>query len=218
MIQAMQAALGVSSDGQAGPQTAKALQDHLASLGFTAEAWGRGDSVILDVSGYQAASDAQANGGDWMAVAASAIGLHERNNATALNDFLASDGYWAYEADDIAWCGEFVDTCLRLSGHKTDLENPLGARNWSKYGERCEPKFGAIMVFWRGSPEGWKGHVGFMAGADRTHFHILGGNQGNRVSVSRIARNRFLGARWPIGAAAPARFSIKPGSITVNEA
>ena len=31
--------------------------------------------------------------------------------------------------------------------------------------------------------------------SDPLAFHILGGNQGNRVSIVRVSRSRFLGAR-----------------------
>lgn len=56
---------------------------------------------------------------------------------------------------------------------------------------------GAVMVFWRGSPSGTKGHVGFYWAEDDSAFHILGGNQSNSVSVTRIAKNRLISARWP---------------------
>jgi hypothetical protein len=35
------------------------------------------------------------------------------------------------------------------------------------------------------------GHVAFAVGEDATHFHVLGGNQGARVSIMRIEK-----ARW----------------------
>jgi len=58
---------------------------------------------------------------------------------------------------------------------------------------------GAVMVFWRGSPNGWKGHVGFYWAQDNDAYHIIGGNQANSVSVTRIAKTRLLSARWPQG-------------------
>ena len=219
MIKDMQAALGVAVDGEAGPQTAEALRMALVRSGFKGDVWPRGDSVLVDISAYAPPEATTApSGGDWMQIAASVLGQHERRNADALDAFLASDGEWDHNAAEIPWCGEFVDTCLNLAGHKAGLENPLGARNWLKFGRSAEPKFGAIMVFWRGRIKGWQGHVGFYVGGDASHYHILGGNQGNRVSVARIAKDRFLGARWPVGASDPARFSIKPGMTTVNEA
>ncbi len=222
-MKALQAALGVTADGKAGPKTAAALKAHLERAGIIAGAWGRMDSVILDVTGFaEKGASAKLSGkpvvGDWMAVAASVLGQHEDHDADELDAWLASDGEWAHRANDIPWCGEFVATSLALSGHKNKLKNPLGARNWMAFGEPCKPKFGSIMVFWRGRKDGWQGHVGFYVGEEAGHYHILGGNQGNKVSVARIAKSRFLGARWPVDAADPKPFTVKPGMTTVNEA
>ncbi len=41
------------------------------------------------------------------------------------------------------------------------------------------------------------GQVGFALGQDNTHFHVLGGNQSDAVTIARIAKSRLLGARWP---------------------
>lgn len=100
--------------------------------------------------------------------------------------------------DDVPWCGMFMAHCLATCLPEDPIpSNPLGARNWGKYGTGVAPQFGAIMVFWRGSKAGTKGHVGLYWAEDATHFHVLGGNQSNSVSVVRVARNRLLGARWP---------------------
>ena len=55
------------------------------------------------------------------------------------------------------------------------------------------------MTFWRGSRDGWQGHVGFYVGEYASAYHILGGNQGDAVNVKRFARDRFLTARWRRG-------------------
>jgi hypothetical protein len=43
------------------------------------------------------------------------------------------------------------------------------------------------------------GHVGFLLSEDADTYHILGGNQSDTVNVARIAKSRFVGARWPKG-------------------
>jgi hypothetical protein len=53
------------------------------------------------------------------------------------------------------------------------------------------------MVFWRESINSYKGHVAFYAGEDETHYHVLGGNQSQTVSVTRITKQRFIDSRWP---------------------
>ena len=53
------------------------------------------------------------------------------------------------------------------------------------------------MIFWRGSPTDWTGHVGFYWAEDDEAYHILGGNQSNAVTITRMSKERFLKARWP---------------------
>lgn len=103
-----------------------------------------------------------------------------------------------YGHDSIAWCGLFAAHCIAVSLPDEPLPtNPLGARNWLRFGRSTDVSLGAVLVFWRGSKAGWTGHVGFYAGEDATAFHVLGGNQSDAVTVTRIARTRLLGARWP---------------------
>lgn len=47
------------------------------------------------------------------------------------------------------------------------------------------------------------GHVAFAVGEDATHFHVLGGNQGARVSIMRIEKARLAACRTPIGWTGP---------------
>jgi hypothetical protein len=65
------------------------------------------------------------------------------------------------------------------------------------FGNYAPPGLGTILVFSRGSG----GHVGVYMGEDSTHYHVLGGNQSDRVSVARIPKTRLLpgqlGSRWP---------------------
>ena len=67
------------------------------------------------------------------------------------------------------------------------------------------------------------GHVGIYVGEDNTHYHVLGGNQNNSVSVSRIAKSRLFKARrtaWKVAQPANVRkvFLEAKGVITTNEA
>lgn len=127
-------------------------------------------------------------------------------------------------AKEISWCGAFVGMVMATALPKEPLPaNPLGARNWLKFGTVLPgPQVGAVAVFYRGSRNGWQGHVGLVVGHDATHLHILGGNQSDKVSIARIAKDRLLGYRWPTTApaaptAALATSSIN-ASVTTNEA
>lgn len=127
-----------------------------------------------------------------------------------------------YPGDDVAWCGLFVGHCVAATLPKEPLpNNPLGARNWLKFGKKVDPEPGAVLVFWRGSKNGWRGHVGFYEAEDSKAFHVLGGNQSDKVCSVRIAKSRFLGARWPTSAmvlnGGPVE-TAEAGDLSVNEA
>ncbi|AWI91680.1 TIGR02594 family protein [Methylobacterium sp. DM1] len=154
----------------------------------------------------------------WIAEARRYLGLHERKDAARLDKALRLD------ASEIPWCGSFVGMVVAATLPREVLPvNPLGARNWLKFGtEVKEPQIGAVAVFWRGTKAGWSGHVGFVVGHDKTHLHILGGNQSDSVSVARIAKDRLLGYRWPRTApdmpTGKLALSTISASVTTNEA
>ncbi|MEM1370591.1 MAG: TIGR02594 family protein [Pseudomonadota bacterium] len=103
-----------------------------------------------------------------------------------------------YTGDDVPWCGLLVAHCLNFGAPDDPQDfNRLAAREWRKYARSVDPQLGALLVIWRGSRDGWQGHVGFYVGEDAEAYHVLGGNQGNSVSVVRIAKDRLLDARYP---------------------
>lgn len=100
-----------------------------------------------------------------------------------------------YTADSIPWCGLFTAHCMRANGIPIGIDNPLSALAWNKFGVKTEPCYGAVMVFSRTGG----GHVGFYVSEDESTYHILGGNQSNSVNITRVSKERFVGARWPKG-------------------
>jgi uncharacterized protein (TIGR02594 family) len=119
--------------------------------------------------------------------------------------------------DETPWCGTF---CAHVMQH-VGIESPpiaVRASSWGKWGRKLvAPRPGCILVFTRQGG----GHVGFYEGEDDTHFHVLGGNQGNAVSVTRIARSRLSEMRWPneipLPTAKVVRLKPNGAPITVNE-
>lgn len=102
---------------------------------------------------------------------------------------------------------------------KTPPEGPLWALNWRRFGVAAPaPALGDVLVFQR--PAG--GHVGLYVGEDAAAFHVLGGNQGDRVCILRVARGRLKAARRPAYATTPA--SVRPvrlalgGALSADEA
>lgn len=124
----------------------------------------------------------------------------------------------AYDSDEIPWCGLFVAVVVKRSGWPI-VSIPLRARSWINFqAPASTPSLGDVMVFSRNGG----GHVGFYVAEDENTYHILGGNQSNRVNITRISKDRFLGARrpiWKIGQPESVRpyFIRSNGNISTNE-
>ncbi len=124
-----------------------------------------------------------------------------------------------FRADSIPWCGLFVALLARRTG-KMLPPRPLWARSWVDFGTATStPGLGDVLVFGR---PGGGGHVGLYVGEDATAYHVLGGNQSDRVSVARIARSRLLAARRPHYRVQPAcvgpRLLADSGALSTDEA
>jgi uncharacterized protein (TIGR02594 family) len=122
-------------------------------------------------------------------------------------------------ADSVPWCGTFVAICMTEAGI-APATIAVRAKAWATWGvnlrtDRLAP--GAVLVFER---EGG-GHVAFYVGQDSTHYHVLGGNQGDCVSIMRIARSRLIASRWPKGlpvVGGPITMAAKAAPASTNEA
>jgi len=158
----------------------------------------------------------------WMALALRKKGLHEDDHNRDLRKFLKSDGKTLGDPAQLPWCGDFVETCVAVTLPDAVLPgNPYLARNWMKFGATVDPCFGSILVFWRGKRSGHSGHVGFYYSEDADHFHVLGGNQSDRVSIAALRKDRFLGARMPtVGGPYPRKVVTdgKGFKLSTNEA
>ncbi len=162
----------------------------------------------------------------WLETAYGLMGTQERpgkGSNEAIIGWAEDLEITSYNDDDIPWCGLFVAHCIGSQLPEEILPgNPLGARQWAKFGHDISPRVGAVMVFWRGSADGWKGHVGFYWAEDDEAYQVLGGNQSNAVTITRISKNRLLTARWPdtgLSVDGQIRIAASNGKIlSVNEA
>ncbi|MDB5688308.1 MAG: hypothetical protein JWL91_184 [Sphingomonas bacterium] len=195
-IIAFQTACKLAPDGLVGPRTAAIL---LA-----------GDPALVGTSEADPASakELRAATTPWFIEAQRLIGVTEdvsdRSNPLLIG--WGKDLHCHYADDETPWCGLFVGHCIasQLPGEPLPT-NPLGARQWQKFGQRCDPQPGAVMVFWRVSKTDGRGHVGFyVAQDDAGSYHVLGGNQSDAVNVRRVPGDRFIEARWPVTAMPPA--------------
>lgn len=127
-------------------------------------------------------------------LAAKQIGLSERGQAAAIQDYLTTGGANLNPAET-AWCAAFVNSTLQQSGMKGTGSNM--ARSYLDWGQPVDtPQKGDIAVFSRGDPNGPYGHVGFFEGYDENgKIRVLGGNQGDAVSIASYNPNSLLGFR-----------------------
>lgn len=98
------------------------------------------------------------------------------------------------KSDEVAWCSAFVNWCMKQNGVKgTSLANARSFLNWGVSTQ--SPQQGDVVVFWRGSKNGWQGHVAFVVSVSATHVKCLGGNQGNSVCMVNYPKSQLLGFR-----------------------
>ena len=109
----------------------------------------------------------------WITEAKSALGRNEARDRFWLMDWLKRDGRSLGDPAKNPWCGDFVETCIRMALPDEPLlgalgTNPYWARNWLLFGQETKPVTGAVLIFERGSG----GHVGFAMGQDDKHLDV----------------------------------------------
>lgn len=141
-----------------------------------------------------------------------------KDNSPVIMAWSEETGVKGYNADSIPWCGLFMAVVAKRAG-KPFPSTPLWALSWAKFGEAAgQPRLGDVLVFVRNGG----GHVGLYVGEDKSHYHVLGGNQSDTVNIVRIAKERLRAARrhYAIGMPANCRPIVlgATGPVSVNEA
>lgn len=120
--------------------------------------------------------------------------------------WLSRVGFGLFAHDEIPWCSAFV------AGIAWELDLPrstsAAARSWLKVGtpvplEEAVAGWDVVVLSRGPGPQPGPdrldapGHVGFFdrSSTDATGIWLLGGNQGDRVTVARFQASRVLGVR-----------------------
>jgi uncharacterized protein (TIGR02594 family) len=118
--------------------------------------------------------------------------LHEER----VLEFFRTMGNYSVKEDEVSWCSVFIGTCAKNTG--LEYTKSATARTWLKIGQiTTEPEPGDIVVFWRESPNSWKGHVSIYLGknTETNEVYALGGNQNDEVCILTYKLDTVLGFR-----------------------
>lgn len=131
---------------------------------------------------------------DLMAIAQTTLGMNENDQNAALQEYLTTGGA-GMDPAKTAWCAAWLNATLGKAGMKGTGSNM--ARSFMDWGQGVDtPQRGDVAVFSRGDPNGPYGHVGLFDGynPDGT-IRVIGGNQGDSVSIAAYSPDQLLGFR-----------------------
>lgn len=132
-------------------------------------------------------------------IASREIGTREivgsQHNPRIVN-YAKEAGFTYVNDDETPWCSFFMNWVAQ----KAQLESTGkgNARSWLNVGiPVVNPEPGDVVIFWRESPNSYKGHVGVFMGYSQDHSRIytLGGNQNNQVGETAYSTSQLLGFR-----------------------
>ena len=140
-----------------------------------------------------AKADVAAPEAGWMKIARAELGVAEDPSGSnpRIEAYHASTAGGAAD-DAVPWCSSFVNFCVDAAG--VAGTGSKAARSWLTWGvDAGDFVDGCVVVLKRGNAP--KGHVGFFDGFESGRIKLLGGNQGNRVSVASFDVDRVLARR-----------------------
>jgi len=136
----------------------------------------------------------------WLALARSEIGVKEfagEADNPKIMGYFKDAGFAGIDTEETSWCAGFANAMLERCG--VPGSKSLAARSFLQWGKKVtKPYPGCVVVFWRGSPSSWQGHVGFYLSENATHISVLGGNQGDSVKIANYPKSQLLGYREPV--------------------
>lgn len=134
---------------------------------------------------------------NWLTIAEKELGIHETpgiENTARIVEYHQLTRLKATD-DETPWCSAFINWVMNRAGFE-GTESAV-AKSWLGWGVSLKvPAFGCVVVLSRGHK--WQGHVGFYIGSPSPDtIRVLGGNQGDKVSIQNFPKSLVLGYRWP---------------------
>ena len=84
----------------------------------------------------------------WITEAEKVIGHHEVVDNEELRAWLRRDGATLGDPAKLPWCGDFVETAIKLALPKEKVPaNTYLARNWADWGEDATRRYGEVILF-----------------------------------------------------------------------
>lgn len=123
-----------------------------------------------------------------------------RHNATIVG-WLRNVLPWANK-DEISWCSAFLFSCaVMVDADRPDPKRGAAAISWRSTGTPVEgvrqAQIGDVVILYRGKRTAWTRHVGLYVRHDRRYVWLLGGNQGDSVSIRKFPIGRVDCIRRP---------------------
>lgn len=107
--------------------------------------------------------------------------------------FFSHTNYGPLHGSTPASCAATLCAALELSGYRSTKS--AAAISYAKYGDPCELKQGAIVVFqW---PSG-EHHVTVVESFTEETVTCVGGNQGHKIQPATYFRKYIIATRWPV--------------------
>lgn len=203
-VAAFQDRHGLDADGIVGPLTARALELSAANPDKTIKAEAR-----TDFSG----------GPIWWQWALHEIGVSEERGPGSNERILAYRTIArcpsTLDDGDLPWCAIFANAGFEANG--IPGSRSAGARSFEQHPNFIRldnPTLGCLVTFWRVAPHDGRGHVGFYRGETASRIYVLGGNQGDAVSIAPFQKSGsgfgFSAYWWPASVPKPERLAAIP--------
>jgi uncharacterized protein (TIGR02594 family) len=122
-----------------------------------------------------------------------------RSNPRVNEYALATMGGIPPQGDETSWCSSSM--CWTFE--KSNIRSPRSkaAISWREWGiPLAVPRLGCVAVLHRDDPRNPKAaHVALWLATIADKLILLGGNQGDAVSIAPYAASRLMTFRWPLG-------------------